>query len=62
MAPSGPIRFGSFNHNRKLSDATLRLWGQLLAAVPGSRLVLKASLRATLIPSAFFAVGCYVKA
>ena len=42
-APSGPIRFGSFNHNRKLSDATLRLWGQLLAAVPGSRLVLKAS-------------------
>ena len=41
--PSGPIRFGSFNHNRKLSDSTLRLWGQLLAAVPGSRLVLKAS-------------------
>ena len=35
-APSGPIRFGSFNHNRKLSDATLRLWGQLLADVPGS--------------------------
>ena len=27
-APSGPIRFGSFNHNRKLSDQTLRLWGQ----------------------------------
>ena len=22
-APSGPIRFGSFNHNRKLSDSTL---------------------------------------
>ena len=42
-APSGPIRFGSFNHNRKLSDATLMLWGQVLAAVPGSRLVLKAS-------------------
>ena len=42
-APSGPIRFGSFNHNRKLSDATLRLWGQLLADVPGSCLVLKAS-------------------
>ena len=42
-APSGPIRFGSFNHNRKLSDPTLRLWGQLLDAVPGSRLVLKAS-------------------
>ena len=29
--------FGSFNHNRKLSDATLRLWGELLAAVPDSR-------------------------
>ena len=43
QAPSGPIRFGSFNHNRKLSDATLMLWGQLMAAVPGSRLVLKAS-------------------
>ena len=43
LATSGPIRFGSFNHNRKLSDATLMLWGQLLAAVPGSRLVLKAS-------------------
>ena len=42
-SPSGPVRFGSFNHNRKLSDATLMLWGQLLAAVPGSRLVLKAS-------------------
>ncbi len=42
-APSGPVRFGSFNHNRKLSDATLRLWGELLASVPGARLVLKAS-------------------
>lgn len=43
MAPSGPVRFGSFNHNRKLTDATLRLWAKLLGAVPGSRLVLKAS-------------------
>ena len=42
-APSGPIRFGSFNHNRKLSDATLRLWAEVLDAVSGSRLVLKAS-------------------
>lgn len=41
--PSGPIRFGSFNHNRKLSDATLKLWAEVLDAVPGSRLVLKAS-------------------
>ena len=43
MAPTGPIHFGSFNHNRKLSDATLRLWGQLLTAVPEAFLVLKAS-------------------
>ena len=42
-APSGPIRFGSFNHNRKLTDATLSLWAEVLNAVPESRLVLKAS-------------------
>ena len=42
---AGGIRFGSFNHNRKLSDATLRLWGELLASLPGSSLVLKASHR-----------------
>ena len=42
-APSGPIRFGSFNHNRKLSDQTLRLWGQILESVPESTLVLKAN-------------------
>jgi protein O-GlcNAc transferase len=41
--PSGPLRFGSFNHNRKLSDVTLLLWARVLAAVPGSRLTLKAS-------------------
>jgi predicted O-linked N-acetylglucosamine transferase (SPINDLY family) len=41
--PSGPVRFGSFNHNRKLSDATLRLWSGVLNAVPGSRLTLKAA-------------------
>ena len=42
-APSGPIRFGSFNHTRKLSDQTLRLWAEILDSVSGSRLVLKAS-------------------
>ena len=42
-APSGPIRFGSFNHNRKLSDKTLRLWGRILDSVPESTLVLKAT-------------------
>lgn len=40
-APSVPITFGSFNHARKLSAGTLRLWGELLRTVPGSRLALK---------------------
>ena len=43
MAPTGGIRFGCFNHNRKLSDATLRLWGELLSTIPESSLVLKAN-------------------
>ena len=42
-APKGPIRFGSFNHNRKLSDSTLRVWGKLLRLLPDARLVLKAN-------------------
>ena len=42
-APAGPIRFGSFNHNRKLSDQTLRLWARILNSVPDSTLVLKAN-------------------
>ena len=42
-APSGAIRFGSFNHNRKLSDQTLRLWGHILELIPESTLVLKAT-------------------
>jgi protein O-GlcNAc transferase len=41
-APSGPITFGSFNNSRKLSGATLNLWGRILHAIPGSRLTLKA--------------------
>lgn len=39
---TGGIRFGSFNHNRKLSDVTLRLWGQILTEIPDAQLVLKA--------------------
>ena len=42
-APSGPIRFGSFNHNRKMSDQTIRLWGRILKSVPDAILVLKAN-------------------
>jgi protein O-GlcNAc transferase len=36
------IAFGSFNNLCKLTDGTLRLWGRLMAAAEGSRLVLKA--------------------
>ncbi|RFO98649.1 hypothetical protein DIC66_01825 [Rhodoferax lacus] len=37
-----PLTFGSFNNVPKLTEHTLRLWAQVLAAVPGSRLLLKA--------------------
>lgn len=40
---SDGVAFGSFNNNRKLSDSTLKLWGDILSAVPHSTLVLKAS-------------------
>lgn len=35
------VAFGSFNNLCKVNDATLRLWGRVLEAVPASRLVLK---------------------
>jgi predicted O-linked N-acetylglucosamine transferase (SPINDLY family) len=37
------VVFSSFNNIAKLNDETLRMWGQILAAVPASRLALKAS-------------------
>lgn len=40
-AAGRPILFGSFNRLAKVTDATLRLWAGVLAAVPGSRLMLK---------------------
>ena len=43
IAPSGPIRFGSFNHNRKMSDQTIALWGRIRHSVPDAILVLKAN-------------------
>jgi predicted O-linked N-acetylglucosamine transferase (SPINDLY family) len=36
------LTFGSFNNVPKLTPRTLRLWAQILKAVPGSRLLLKA--------------------
>ena len=37
-----PLTFGSFNHLPKLTPRTLELWARVLAAVPDSRLLLKA--------------------
>ena len=37
----GGVTFGSFNNAQKLSVATVALWARVLAAVPGSRLLLK---------------------
>ncbi len=36
-----PFTFGSFNHLAKINATTLKLWSAVLAAVPGSRLLLK---------------------
>lgn len=36
-----PFTFGSFNALHKVNDYTLRLWGQVLAEAPGSRLAVK---------------------
>jgi protein O-GlcNAc transferase len=37
---SGVVTFGSFSIPAKLNDRVLRLWARVLAAVPGSRLVI----------------------
>ncbi len=39
----GCITFGSFNNLTKLTSDVLKLWAQVLSAVPGSRLLLKAA-------------------
>ena len=36
-----PVTFGSFNLTSKVTDATIALWSAVLAAVPGSRLLVK---------------------
>lgn len=40
-AGEAEIVFGCFNNAAKISDTTLALWARVLAAVPGSRLLLK---------------------
>ena len=44
---NGYITFGCFNNFAKVNDGMLRLWRQILAAVPESRLLLKHSLLGT---------------
>jgi predicted O-linked N-acetylglucosamine transferase (SPINDLY family) len=39
--PGGPVVFGCFGNLSKVNRETLRVWGRVLDAVPGSRLVLK---------------------
>ena len=41
---NGYITFGSFNNFSKVTDMMLELWGKILAAVPNSRLFLKAAI------------------
>ena len=41
---NGFVTFGSFNNFTKVSDRVLRLWAQILARVPQSRLYLKAKI------------------
>lgn len=41
LAENGRVTFGSFNDLKKLSRDCVELWSAVLAAVPGSRLVLK---------------------
>lgn len=41
---NGYITFGSFNNFSKVTDEMLGLWAKILAAVPGSRLFLKAAI------------------
>jgi len=41
IAPQGPIVFGSFNVLGKISGVTVRVWSQVLHAVPGSLLRIK---------------------
>ena len=40
-AAGAPVTFGCFNNFSKVNDTTLRIWARILAAVPGSRLLLK---------------------
>lgn len=42
LASNRPLTFGSFNNIPKLTPRTIRLWSEVLKAVPNSRLLLRA--------------------
>jgi predicted O-linked N-acetylglucosamine transferase (SPINDLY family) len=47
VARRGHVTFGSFNNVSKVTDDVVRTWTRVLAAVPGSRLVLKGQMLAS---------------
>jgi predicted O-linked N-acetylglucosamine transferase (SPINDLY family) len=48
-ASNGHVTFGSFNHFSKVGPRVLDAWATILAAVPGSRLVILADTTASLV-------------
>ncbi|HEX3694977.1 MAG TPA: FkbM family methyltransferase [Polyangia bacterium] len=52
---SGKITFATFNQLAKLSPTTIALWGRVLAAVPGARLLIKGPAFADAATRAAFA-------
>lgn len=46
VVAKGRLTFGSFSRLQKISDASVKLWADVLAAVPDAELVLKASTQA----------------
>jgi predicted O-linked N-acetylglucosamine transferase (SPINDLY family) len=62
---NGHVTFGSFNNFAKISDSVIRLWGEILAALPDARLRMKTmSLRDSEVQKALYdrlaRLGCDV--